>query len=95
MNELLNKYTDMMAELLDEQQDLDTVMNRIEELSIDELSIDEIVQYFTEVYKSTPEQYADNVIYDTKWALNNDIVGVHDYCDELEDGMLDSEFDSI
>lgn len=66
---ILDLLIDDLAEFLDEGA---TVTDALIELGtfIEEMDVtlDEVVAHFTEVYEATPEQYAENVKDDATWA---------------------------
>lgn len=94
MTTLLDRYSDMLAELLDEERPLQEALDAVEARAAGEnITIDEVIHYFTEDYEVSPEEYATNVGDDSKWALNNDLVGVHYEGDAIEEQLLDEDFD--
>jgi len=91
----LDGYADALAELLDEKIPLEDAYDQIaDSIYEDDIDMADVILHFAKVYEATTEEYVDNIADDDKWALDNDLVGVHfDKNDDVEVPIIDRDFD--
>lgn len=91
----LDGYADALAELLDEKIPLEDVYEQIADTILEEdIGLSDVILHFAKVYEATTEEYAENIIDDDRWAIENNLVGVRfDDDDELGVSLIDEDFD--
>lgn len=91
---LLDKYAVVLAELLDEERQVDKALERINVLTTEEdITTEDVIRRFEEVYDATPDAY--NITDNSEWAITNDPVDVHGFDGGIENAVIDVDFDGF
>lgn len=66
---VLDLYADDLADLLDDGATVFKALSEVRALVEGmDITLEDVIAYFTEIYEASPEQYAENVKDDATWS---------------------------